>query len=303
MSPRRGGPRPPLSPPSRVDGPGGPWARLLHDLDASGVGLVYASLADWRQQLPPEEERRFLLGRDWARYSKLNGEQLRDRFLATRLLIRSTAAVALGTEASSLELSYGLNGRVHLRGHDQIDVSLSHTGDLLLCGITSLGVIGVDAEPLERRLSGRDVETLMCTAPERLRLAATADEERNGVLLSLWTLKEAYSKALGQGLRFPFTEFGFRTGAEPPGPAGRGEREERGPADGEVPGAAETILLERSDGTPVADDTWRFATFDLPSGHLAALALQDTRRSDQPDTRAGTALNRQILAAIGSLDR
>ncbi|MEU5144205.1 MULTISPECIES: 4'-phosphopantetheinyl transferase superfamily protein [unclassified Streptomyces] len=292
MSPLRGGPRPPLSPPSRVDGPGGPWARLLHDLDTSGVGLVYASLADWRPQLPPEEERRFLLGRDWARYSRLTGEQLRDRFLATRLLIRCTAAVALGTEAGSLELSYGLNGRVHLRGHDQIDVSLSHTGDLLLCGITSLGVIGVDAEPRERRLSGRDVETLMCTAPERLRLAATADEERNGVLLSLWTLKEAYSKALGQGLRFPFTEFGFRT---------EGERE-RGPAGDAGPPSAETILLERSDGTPVADDTWRFATFDLPSGHLAALALQDTRRSDQPDTRAGTALNRQILAAIGALD-
>ncbi|MFH8978130.1 4'-phosphopantetheinyl transferase family protein [Streptomyces sp. NPDC017890] len=293
MSPLGGGPRPPrppLSPPSRVDGPSGPWARLLHDLDTSGVGLVHASLADWRPLLPPEAERRFLLGRDWARYSKLNGEQLRDRFLATRLLIRHSAAVALGTEPNSLELSYGLNGRVHLRGHDQIDVSLSHTGDLLMCGITSLGLIGIDAEPHRRRLSGRDVETLMCTAPERLRLAATADEERNGLLLSLWTLKEAYSKALGQGLRFPFTEFGFRTGAGA-GPAG---------ADGST--TAETILLERSDGTPVTDDTWRFATFDLPTGHLAAIALQDTRRSAQPDTRAGTALNRQILAAIGSLD-
>lgn len=281
-----GGPRPPLPPPSRVDGPTGPWARLLHDLDTVGVGLVHASFAAWRPLLPPEEERRFLLGRDWARYSKLSGEQMRDRFLATRLLIRHTAAVALGTEPNSLELSYGLNGRVHLRGYDQIDVSLSHTGDLLLCGITSLGVIGVDTEPLKRRLSGRDVETLMCTGPERLRLAATPDEELNRRLLTLWTLKEAYSKALGQGLRFPFTEFGFRTDAS-------GEQRD-------AP-TAETILLERSDGTPVADDTWRFATFPLDTGHLVALALQDTRRSGQPDTRAGTALNRQILAAIGSL--
>ncbi|MEV7686062.1 4'-phosphopantetheinyl transferase family protein [Streptomyces bungoensis] len=288
---RHGGPRPPLPTPSRVAGPSGPWARLLHDLDTAGVGLVYASLADWRSLLPPEQERRPLLGRDWTRYSKLKGDQLRDRFLATRLLIRHTAAVALGTEPTSLELSYGLNGRVRLRGYDQIDVSLSHTGDLLLCGITSLGVIGVDTEPLTRRLSGRDVETLMCTAPERLRLAAVPAEELNGALLTLWTLKEAYSKALGQGLRFPFTEFGFRT---PTGPE---------PGAGDAEEAAETVLLERSNGTPVADDTWRFATFTLPTGHLAALALQDTRRSDQPDTRAGTALNRQILAAIGSWGR
>ena len=36
-------------------------------------------------------------------------------------------------------------------------------------------------------------------------------------MVRLWTLKEAYSKALGQGLRFRFTEFGF--GLDVPWPA------------------------------------------------------------------------------------
>jgi 4'-phosphopantetheinyl transferase len=256
-----------------VAGPAGPWARLLQDLEGCGFALAAASLAEWRAQLPPEPERRGVLGRDWERYDRLTGALQRDRFLATRLLIRHTAAVALGTEPLALELRYGLGGRVHVRGHDQIDVSLSHTGDLLLCGVASLRVIGVDAEPVGRRLSGRDVEPLMCTDSERLRLAATPPEERNALLLNLWTLKEAYSKALGQGLRFPFTEFGFRLG------------------DGEA-------RLERADGTPVADPTWRFATRSVGDGaYLAAVAVQDTR-AGTADTRAGTALNRQIVAAI-----
>ncbi|WEH39062.1 4'-phosphopantetheinyl transferase superfamily protein [Streptomyces sp. NBC_01218] len=259
--------------PGLVHGPAGPWSQLLRDLDSSGVGLVHASLAEWRTQLPPEPRRQELLGRDWPRYSRLGNDQLRERFMATRMLIRHTAAVALGTEPYSLELRYGLNGRVHLRGYDQIDVSLSHTADLLLCGITSLGVIGIDAEPSERRLSGQDVELFMCTEPERLRLSRTPPEERNALLLRLWTLKEAYSKALGQGLRFPFTQFGFRL------------------ADG-------TARLERADGRLVEDTSWRFATCDVPGGHTAAVALQDDRASTRPDTRAGTALNRQILAAI-----
>ncbi|MDV5145214.1 4'-phosphopantetheinyl transferase superfamily protein [Streptomyces sp. SBC-4] len=261
---------------------------LLRDLEGSGFGMVHASLGEWRAQLPPEEERRELLGRDWERYSKLVGTPLKERFFATRMLIRHTAAVALGTEPYSLELRYGLNGRVHLRGYDQIDVSLSHTADLLLCGITSLGVVGIDTEPATRRLSGQDVERLMCTEPERRRIARAPEAERNGQLLSLWTLKEAYSKALGQGLRFPFTEFGFRMEDDGDGHGGAGGR--RGPTG--------HARLERADGTLVEDHTWRFATCPVPGGHVAAVALQDTRRSGRPDTRASTALNRQILAAI-----
>ncbi|MEU3687425.1 4'-phosphopantetheinyl transferase family protein [Streptomyces narbonensis] len=265
--------------PSRVGGPAGPWAHLLRDLESSGFGMVHASLDEWRAQLPPEDERKELLGRDWERYSKLAGAHLRERFLATRMLIRHTAAVALGTEPYALELRYGLNGRVHLRGYDQIDVSLSHTADLLLCGITSLGVVGIDTEPAGRRLSGQDVERLMCTEPERKRIARAPEDERNAQLLSLWTLKEAYSKALGQGLRFPFAEFGFRMEEGEGGRTGHAR-------------------LERADGTLVEDHTWRFATCPVPGGHVAAVALQDTRRSGRPDTRASTALNRQILAAI-----
>ncbi|MFD8975788.1 MULTISPECIES: 4'-phosphopantetheinyl transferase family protein [unclassified Streptomyces] len=276
--------------PSRVGGPAGPWGNLLRDLEGSGFGMVHASLDEWRTQLPPEEERREILGRDWERYSKLAGTHLRERFFATRMLIRHTAAVALGTEPYSLELRYGLNGRVHLRGYDQIDVSLSHTADLLLCGITSLGVVGIDTEPATRRLSGQDVERLMCTEPERRRIARTPEAERNGRLLSLWTLKEAYSKALGQGLRFPFTEFGFRVDGDDVDGSDRGDGSERA-----GPGHAR---LERADGTLVEDHTWRFATCPVPGGHVAAVALQDTRRSGRPDTRASTALNRQILAAI-----
>ncbi|MGW6390046.1 4'-phosphopantetheinyl transferase family protein [Streptomyces sp. NPDC055103] len=289
--------------PSRVGGPAGPWGNLLRDLEGSGFGMVHASLDEWRTQLPPEEERRELLGRDWERYSKLAGAPLRERFFATRMLIRHTAAVALGTEPYSLELRYGLNGRIHLRGYDQIDVSLSHTADLLLCGITSLGVVGIDTEPATRRLSGQDVERLMCTEPERRRIARAPEAERNGLLLSLWTLKEAYSKALGQGLRFPFTEFGFRVEAvEGAGQARQGADQGAGGRAGEGAGeggrGAGHARLERADGTLVEDHTWRFATCPVPGGHVAAVALQDTRRSGRPDTRASTALNRQILAAI-----
>lgn len=269
--------------PLPVSGPHGPWAPLLNELAATGIGLVHASLDAWRAHLPTGVELAALLGSDWDRYHSLTSLQLRERFVATRMLMKHVAAVALCVSPHELELGYGLNGRVYLRGHDQVDISLSHTGDMLFVGITSLGVIGVDVEPADRFLSGQDVEQLMCTPHERWRLATTATEDQNLLLLRLWTLKEAYSKALGQGLRFPFTEFGF---------------------DLTVAGSSSTAILERANGNPVGDHTWRFGNTLVLGKHLAAVAVQGTRQTKRPDTRVGTALNRQILAAIhGSLSR
>ncbi|MGH1554858.1 4'-phosphopantetheinyl transferase superfamily protein [Streptomyces sp. L7] len=45
-------------------------------------------------------------------------------------------------------------------------------------------------------------------------LSELPQPERNPSLVRLWTLKEAYSKAIGQGIQFRFTDFGF-------GPDGR----------------------------------------------------------------------------------
>jgi 4'-phosphopantetheinyl transferase len=154
-----------------------------------------------------------------------------------------------------------------------VEISLSHTRDVLLVGISSVGLIGVDTEPADRKLYGRDVERLMCTPHERAELDALELTDRNDRLLRLWTLKEAYSKALGQGLLFPFTEFGF------------------------VPSGG-SAQLARADGTLVGDAQWRYWTVRVADRFLAAIAVQNNRRSDRRDTRVGTALPTRLVSSI-----
>ncbi|WP_449479623.1 hypothetical protein [Streptomyces rochei] len=68
------------------------------------------------------------------------------------MLIKYTAAAAL-VPPEYLDLAYRPGGR-YPRGFDQIELSLSHTGDVMAVGLSRIGRIGVDVEPAEGRTAG-----------------------------------------------------------------------------------------------------------------------------------------------------
>ncbi|MEK8141862.1 4'-phosphopantetheinyl transferase superfamily protein [Streptomyces sp. M10(2022)] len=123
---------------------------------------------------------------------------MRYRFAASRLLIKYMAAAALGTMPEYLDLAYRLGGRPYLRGFDQLDLSLSHTGEMLAVGLNRTGRIGVDVELADRFVRLDLLEPRMLTPAEAQEIAELPESRRNAHALRLWTLKEAYSKALGQ---------------------------------------------------------------------------------------------------------
>ncbi|MEU3228253.1 4'-phosphopantetheinyl transferase superfamily protein [Streptomyces sp. NPDC006976] len=252
------------------------WTAVRTELAAHGTALVYGRLDDWRPADPGGAALRATLGRDWARYRDITHEEIRDQFAASRLLLKHAAAAALHAEPQDLELMYGPTGRPYLRGCDQIDISLSHTDDLLLVGLTTRGLVGVDAERSDRRIYSRGLDRHICTPHERLLVSELPEEERNPSLLRLWTLKEAYSKAIGQGMRFRFTEFGF-------GPDGR-------PAQ-----------VQRPDGTPGAGDEWSFRTCLLVSDGLefcVSAAVYDAGLGRTADAQITTMLDTDAVAAL-----
>ncbi|MCC9311475.1 4'-phosphopantetheinyl transferase superfamily protein, partial [Kitasatospora sp. RB6PN24] len=176
----------------------------------------------------------------------------------------------LDGDPNALELSYGPTGRPFLRGSDQVDISLSHTDDLLLVGITTRGLIGVDAERADRPMYQRGLGRHVCTPYELVTLAAQPEAERNPALVRLWTLKEAYGKAIGQSLRISFTEFGF-------GPDGR------------------PVRVQRPDGSTGSGDEWGFHTFALDSGYYVSVAVYDPGPVTTADLEARRGRGRDAL--------
>lgn len=266
-------PDPPrIAPPVHVPGPDGPWDAVHEALDSNGSAVVYATWGEWLTAALSDPELRPLLGRDWQRYRNTADTAVRYRFVTSRMIIKYTAAAALRTAPAGLDLAYKLGGRPFIRGLDQIDVSLSHTDDLIAVGVGRTGRIGVDVEPADRRMSYELLRGHMCTPAEHAELERMSQDRQASELLRLWTLKEAYTKALGQGLQLGFTEFGF--GLESGGLIG-------------------------PDGAPAAHGEWAFATHHVLGGrYLLSTACHDTGLDTAKDTTVHTMLDAAFMDAV-----
>ncbi|QKW05089.1 4'-phosphopantetheinyl transferase superfamily protein [Streptomyces sp. NA04227] len=260
----------------RAAAEGACWDTVRERLLRHGSALVHGTLGEWRPEEQDSPGLRALLGRDWGRYTDLADPGPRAGYAASRRLLKYAAGAVLGAHPEELELAYGPTGRPYLRGCDQLDLSLSHTEDLLLVGLTTRGLIGVDAERTDRAMYAKGLGKHLCTPKELKELAALPEESRNPVLVRLWTLKEAYSKALGQGMQFRFTEFGFGT--------------DRGP----------TRVL-RPDGTPATGDEWRFDTLGLTAqgtNYRVSAAVYDSGLGPGPDIGISTMLDGEAMDAV-----
>ncbi|MGI5377666.1 4'-phosphopantetheinyl transferase family protein [Streptomyces sp. CA-251387] len=276
-------PGPRITPPVHVAGPAGPWDAVREGMDRRGNAVVFTTWGEWLSAVVTEPRLRLLLGRDWPRYRRTADPQVRHRFAAARLVLKYTAAAALGTDAAELDLAYKIGGRPHLRGLGQIDVGLSHTDELIVVGISRGGRIGVDTEPLSRTLTLDVLHERMCTPAERAFLSGLDSPRQTAALLRLWTLKEAYTKALGQGLRLAFDEFGF-----PPG------------MEGELPdGAADGLLAP--DGGPAASEAWAFGTYRALERYLVTVARYTPAPRAMPWTAERTVADERSMSLVAQL--
>lgn len=261
--------------PVALRGPEGPWDGMLADLAEYGAVVTYGLLGDWEPRDLPEEGLQALIGREWERYRGFRHAGARSRFVASRLLLKHVAAAVIESDPRLIALAYRPGGRPYLRGCDQIDISLSHTEDMLVVGVARTGRIGVDVEPAERPMLGLGIEEQICTPYELTMLRSIAEARRNSALVRMWTLKEAYSKAIGQGLRFRFTEFGFRLGD----PRAR---------------------VLRPDGSPGTGDEWRFGTWLVGRRYTVSMALCDSGFGRNVDLASDTMLDGALLNALTS---
>lgn len=89
---------------------------------------------------------------------------------------------------------------------DEYYVSIAHSNHNVFCGINDRGPIGVDLEPVGRRVPSRLMRRIL--HPADAELLAEMDPIR------LWTLKESLIKLEGQGLRLNMNEVQIQQNTE-----------------------------------------------------------------------------------------
>jgi 4'-phosphopantetheinyl transferase len=162
---------------------------------------------------------RLLSEAERERAARFRFDHHRRRFILARALLRRLIAVHLRCPPEAVELAIDARGKPSVSGpttlHD-FGLNLSHSGDTALIAIALGRRVGVDVEESQRRVSVEEMSPRVLTARERARLAGKSGEALALEFLRCWTRKEAWIKALGEGLARDLQSFEVleRTGAE-----------------------------------------------------------------------------------------
>ena len=154
-----------------------------------------------------------ILDRDeHERADRFHFERDRRDYVAAHALLRSMLAFHLGQPASTWQFATGAFGKPAIAGSfrvPDIDLSLSHTRDLVAAAVASHCAVGVDVEKIDRAKADFNLAPTYFAPAEVEILRRTPPREQVACFFRLWTLREAYLKATGAGLGTPLDSFAF----------------------------------------------------------------------------------------------
>lgn len=127
----------------------------------------------------------------------------RQHFIAGRGWLRRLLGNYLGIEPSVLKFDYDSHGKPKLNqswmGH-RLQFNVSHSEDL---GVIIIGLdrqVGIDIEYMRALADVDDLARRFFTVQESALLSTYSGKGKQEIFYKVWTCKEAYLKALGEGL-------------------------------------------------------------------------------------------------------
>jgi 4'-phosphopantetheinyl transferase len=134
----------------------------------------------------------------------------RDRFISCRSILRIILGRYLDINPKYLKFRSGPYGKPYLVNEfkdARIQFNLSHTQHLALYALTSNCIIGVDVEHIRPILDIEQIAALNFSDYENNIFSKLQPEQKEVAFFNCWTRKEAYIKAIGEGLNLPLRTF------------------------------------------------------------------------------------------------
>lgn len=161
------------------------------------LNLSASQLTLGREMMSPEER---------ERADRMVTQVLRDRRVAGQSILRDVVARYLHISPAKIVFDYGERGKPSVLG-GELQFNLSHTEDMALVAITLAHPIGVDIESIKISKYHQGIVEKNYSAEEFAQYQALPESERLEAFFRAWTRKEAYIKAIGQGLYYPLENF------------------------------------------------------------------------------------------------
>jgi 4'-phosphopantetheinyl transferase len=175
-----------------------------------GLSEVHVWVAAGDGLLPPPETLGDELSiAELARARRFKVEAHRRRFLAARLHRRRVLAEYVGSRPGLLAFRVNANGKPELEAEPAGGLSFneSESDGVAVLAVARGRSLGVDVERLQPVPEAQRIVSDFGSALENAAFASLSHEERQKVFLPWWTCKEAFVKALGDGLSMPLATF------------------------------------------------------------------------------------------------
>lgn len=145
-----------------------------------------------------EDLARLLSADEVERAARFSSARARGAFVTTRGALRTLAGSYLGVAPESVTFSYGPKGKPEVEG---LSFNVSHAGDVALAAF-GRGRIGVDVEVMRPDAPVRALARRFFTSAENEALERLSGEDLMRGFYGCWACKEAFVKAVGEGLSF-----------------------------------------------------------------------------------------------------
>lgn len=210
----------------------------------------------WRMTLSQPENavtalKNTLSGDERARMARFNEPSARERFAITRGLMRAVLAYHLQISPTDLCFNYLPQGKPELaHPASDIEFNVSHSRELLVCAVTAENRVGVDVEFVRPMRQMDKFAARFFSVDENAWLAEMPEDEKERAFFSIWTGKEAYLKACGDGIT----------------------RQLRGISVISLP--EKLLALSAADDRPADVGQWSLLPFNPADGFLGAVAVE-----------------------------
>ena len=190
---------------------------------------------------------------DRERAARFRFPEDRARFVLGRSLLRKCLGQYLQQTPETIELSYTDRDRPVLAHDETLQFSLSHTHDLVAVALTADARIGIDLEYVKGTPDLPELAERILSAKELQTFLALSGNDARSAFFRVWTRKEAYLKARGEGIAEALQQISVSLGPE-------------------------EISSLTDDRDESAAQAWRLFSLPVPTGYLGHVACDKPQK-------------------------
>jgi len=166
-----------------------------------GEGLIHlwiVRLTEWKSHL--FELKALLSNEEIERSLRLKVKDKQEQSICSRGISRIILSSYLDKNPANLQIQSTPDGKPYLE-RSEIRFNLSHSGDILLCGLSYKSRIGIDIQQIYAITNLGTIIKNYFSENERKYLDSQPVDQLKNHFFAIWTAKEAYLKAIGKGFQ------------------------------------------------------------------------------------------------------